>query len=69
MKAIVRKRQQRKILEKEKGDFEVEVRGNIVVPQKIDRYMQDHGISQSSLYPASPDAARTIPNFLIEDVY
>lgn len=59
MKAIVRKRQRRKLVETNKGELEFEVRGSQVQQQKIERWMKRHGVVESSLYPSSPAACKT----------
>ncbi|KAH7255284.1 uncharacterized protein BKA55DRAFT_537697 [Fusarium redolens] len=59
MAAIVRKRQQRKILESEKREQIFTVRDREVEPQKIDRWMSRHEISQTHLYAPSPAASDT----------
>lgn len=54
MKAIVRRRQRRKLVETDKPDLAFSVRGENVDPQKIDRFMKRNGISQDTPYsPAS----------------
>jgi hypothetical protein len=58
MKAIVRKRQQRKLVEIEKGELIFEVRGNVVEPYKIDRWMRRNEISEGMEYAPSPAAGK-----------
>jgi hypothetical protein len=58
MKAIIRKRQKRKLVETEKSDLVFQVRGVIVDTAKIDRWMQTHGAPKSTLYSSSPAASR-----------
>ncbi|KAF2248169.1 hypothetical protein BU26DRAFT_519899 [Trematosphaeria pertusa] len=57
MKAIVRKRQQRKLVEVDKRGLVFEVRDNEVEPRKIDRWMKRHGIPESLPYAPSPAAS------------
>ncbi|ORY17830.1 Tetratricopeptide repeat-domain-containing protein [Clohesyomyces aquaticus] len=57
MEAIVRKRQNRKLLEPNKGPLMFEVRGGQVEPQKIKRWMKRHDVAESFLYAPSPAAS------------
>ncbi|WZH43997.1 Kinesin light chain 2 [Fusarium acuminatum] len=57
MAAIVRKRQKRKLVENDKRDQRFTVRERVVEPQKIDRWMNRHEISQATLYVPSPAAS------------
>ncbi|KAI6763923.1 hypothetical protein HG530_007712 [Fusarium avenaceum] len=57
MAAIVRKRQQRKLIENGKRDQRFTVRDRVVEPQKIDRWMNRHEISQTALYAPIPAAS------------
>ncbi|KAF2189775.1 hypothetical protein K469DRAFT_625736 [Zopfia rhizophila CBS 207.26] len=57
MRAIVRKRQQRKVIEANKGELVFQVRGYEVEPQKIDRWMKRHEVPESLLYAPSPTAS------------
>jgi hypothetical protein len=69
MKAIVRKRQMRKLVETNKGDLIFEVRNRQVEPQKIERWMKRHEVADSFLYVPSPAAcklARERYNFLAD---
>jgi hypothetical protein len=59
MKAIVRKRQQRRLVE-DKGDLRFTVRGTPVEPQKIQRWMKRNEVSESFLYVPSPAACKSI---------
>lgn len=59
MAAIVRKRQQRKLVENDKRDQRFTVRDRVVDPQKIDRWMNRHDISQTSLYAPNPEACKS----------
>ncbi|KIM95304.1 hypothetical protein OIDMADRAFT_71929, partial [Oidiodendron maius Zn] len=54
MSAVVKKRQQRKIIEVNKRDLVFHVRGHKVDPQKIDRWMKRHEVPESLLYVPSP---------------
>jgi hypothetical protein len=56
MKAIVRKRQQRKVMETSKPNLTFSVRGIAVDPAKIDRWMQTHNVSESHVFVPSPAA-------------
>lgn len=56
MKAIVRKRQQRKILEPSKPELVFTVRATEVHPDKIERWMDRHDVHESELYAPSPVA-------------
>lgn len=58
MAAIVRKRQQRKLIEPERGELVFSVRGQVVEPSKIDRWMKGKNIPQSLLFGASPQACK-----------
>ena len=58
MRAIVRKRQKRKLVEGTKGELVFDVRGNPVEPQKIDRWMKRHNVPESVLYVPSPAACK-----------
>ncbi|GKU02778.1 kinesin light chain 2 [Fusarium langsethiae] len=57
MAAVVRKRQQRKLVEVEKREQTFTVRGRNVEPHKIDRWMARNEVSQTSLYAPSPAAS------------
>ncbi|KAL6922334.1 hypothetical protein FSHL1_006297 [Fusarium sambucinum] len=57
MSAIVRKRQQRKLVEIDKREQSFTVRGRNVEPHKIDRWMSRNDVSQASLYAPSPAAS------------
>jgi hypothetical protein len=58
MKAIVRKRQQRKLVETNKGGLIFKVRGSLVEPEKIDRWMKRNGILEEMVYVPSPAACK-----------
>ena len=60
MRSIVRKRQQRKLVEVNKGELIFQVRGYKIEPQKIDRWMKRHEVPESTLYAPSPAACRLI---------
>ncbi|KAJ4122769.1 hypothetical protein NW768_010212 [Fusarium equiseti] len=64
MAAIVRKRQQRKLVEVDKRKQIFSVRGRNVEPHKIDRWMVRHEVSQTSLYAPSPVASKADSRFL-----
>lgn len=63
MRAIVRKKQQRKLLEPSKRELDFAVRGSIVETEKIDRWMKRHNIPESKIYPASPNACKEVTIF------
>jgi hypothetical protein len=56
MKAIVRKRQHRRIIETSKKELNFRIRGDTVPPQKIDRWIKSYGISEHVVYAPSPAA-------------
>ena len=58
MRAIVRKQQQRKLVEVDKGELEFKVRGCTVNPQKINRWMKRNNVADSFLYAPSPAACK-----------
>lgn len=60
MKAIVKKRQRRKLIETRKRELVFEVRGNEVSTQKIERWMRRNGVSDSQLYAPSSPACKSI---------
>ncbi|PVH70226.1 hypothetical protein DL98DRAFT_388852, partial [Cadophora sp. DSE1049] len=53
MKAIVKKRQRRRLVETDKGELVFKLRGNLVEPHKIDRWMRKNGIMQNTAYSPS----------------
>lgn len=57
MRAIVRKRQQRKLVEPNKRELVFAVRENIVGPEKVDRWMRRNKIPETIPYAPSPDAS------------
>ncbi|KAF2807249.1 TPR-like protein [Mytilinidion resinicola] len=57
MRAIVRKRQERRLVDVKKGELIFDIRGNKVEPQKIDRWMKRHKVPESFLYAPSPAAS------------
>lgn len=59
MKAIVRKRQQRKLMNVNKPELAFEVRGQEVALQKIDRWMKAHAVPEHQLYVPSPAACKS----------
>ena len=58
MKAIVRKRQQRRLQEPSKRDLLFRVRNEVVPPEKIDRWMDRNKVAPDSLFCPSPEARR-----------
>lgn len=62
MKAIVRKRQRRKLVDRSKRTLTFTVRGNEVDEQKIDRWMKRNGIPEDELYTHSPAACKLVLN-------
>jgi hypothetical protein len=58
MKVIVQKRQRRKLVEDEKRDLVFRVRGSIVEPEKIDRWMKRRGLAENQLYSPSSGAGK-----------
>ena len=58
MRAIVRKRQTRKLVECDKGNLDFRVRGSRVPPQKIKRWMKRHEVDDSALYVPSSAACK-----------
>jgi hypothetical protein len=58
MKAIVRKRQRRRLVETDKGELVFKLRGSLVQPHKIDRWMKKNGIMQNTAYSPSPTACK-----------
>lgn len=58
MKAIVRKRQKRKLVEIDKGELAFKVRGRSVEPEKIDRWMKRNGVTDTMIYAPSPSACK-----------
>jgi hypothetical protein len=60
MKAIVRHRQQRLLVETDKRDLKFRVRGDEVEPQKIERWMKRHDVMESALYAPSPAACKLL---------
>ena len=59
MKAIVRKRQRRTLVEDDKRELVFTVRDSIVDPQKIDRWMKRNDVPGSFLYAPSPAACKS----------
>jgi hypothetical protein len=53
MKAIVRRRQHRKLLEPDKRELGFTVRGNLVDLRKIERWMKRYHVSSDMLYASS----------------
>ena len=64
MKAIVRKRQRRKLVETHKGDLNFILRGTVVNPRKIDRWMARNDIAEDVVYSPYPAVGkRSSTNF------
>lgn len=59
MEAIVRKRQRRKLINSDKRELIFTVRGSMVEPQKIDRWMNRNQVSQDLLYAPRPAACKS----------
>ncbi|KAF7509889.1 hypothetical protein GJ744_007400 [Endocarpon pusillum] len=57
MKAIVRKRQRRRLVETGKEELVFEIRGIVVESDKIDRWMKRNGITENILYSSSLTAS------------
>ena len=49
MKAIVRKRQQRKIVETNRRELVFRLRGNVVDPEKINRWMKRNDVPEDMM--------------------
>jgi hypothetical protein len=58
MQAIVRKRQERKLVETDKRQLVFKVRGSEVELQKIERWMKRHNVADSFLYAPNPGARK-----------
>jgi hypothetical protein len=50
MKVIVRKRQKRSLVEADKAELVFKVRGRVVDPEKIDKWMKRNSVTESMLY-------------------
>ena len=61
MKAIVKRRQRRKLVEVEKKPLKFTIRGREVDDQKINRFMKRYGIPESLLYFPTPGAGWSSP--------
>jgi hypothetical protein len=59
MEAIVRKRQKRTLQEPLRPELVFYVRGQKVKEAKIERWMQDKGVSDSALFAPSPAACKS----------
>ncbi|KAH7069070.1 Clr5 domain-containing protein [Paraphoma chrysanthemicola] len=57
MKCIVKKRQHRKFVESKKPELMFRVRGNLVEPAKVQRWMDRHDVPESMIYAPSPVAS------------
>ena len=60
MKAIVRHRLQRGLVETGRGGLKFGVRGQGVEPQKIERWMKRHDVIESMIYAPSPTACKLL---------
>jgi phage-related protein len=60
MKAIVRYRQQRNLIDTGKGSLKFRVRGREVEPQKIERWMRKHELRESMIYAPSPTGCQLL---------
>ena len=60
MKAIIRHRQRRGLVETDKPDLKFRVRGQEVEPQKIERWMKRHDLRESMIYAPSPAACQLL---------
>lgn len=58
MKAIVRKRQIRKLDETDKKPLQFTVRGDPVEPEKIDRWMKRNHVAEDVLYNTNTSAGK-----------
>jgi hypothetical protein len=56
MMHIVRKRQRRKLIEKDKPEYRFRVNNIEVSPAKISRWMQDHDVPEDAMYASSLQA-------------
>jgi hypothetical protein len=61
MEAIVVKRQRRRLVETHKRDLAFKVRGEAVLPGKIDRWMERNNIAADMLYPKPLEASEERP--------
>jgi hypothetical protein len=68
MKAIVKKRQQRRLVETDKGELVFRVRGRVVGPEKVDGWMKRNGIPGSMLYCPSPAACKRAFHFTLPSI-
>ena len=60
MKAIVRKRQTRKLVETDKKPLHFKIRENSVEPEKVERWMESHNVQETVLYDSSSPAGKCI---------
>ena len=60
MKAIVRLRQQRSLVESDKRDLKFRVRGQEVEPQNIERWLKRHDAMESALYATSSAVCKSL---------
>jgi hypothetical protein len=73
MKAIVRKRQERRVEEPDKPDLNFSLGGQLVPEEKIDRFMKRENIpadavysplSGAGMFPRTLNLALHLPNFM-----
>jgi hypothetical protein len=60
MKAIVRKRQQRRLVDKDKGELHFRVRGSLVNLKKIERWMRRNEVPDDKIYVPNPAACKEL---------
>ena len=60
MKAIVRKRQMRKLVENDKKPLHFEIRGSSVELKKVDGWMKRNNVQENMLYQSSPAAGKWV---------
>jgi hypothetical protein len=66
MKAIVRKRQRRRLVETDKANLAFTVRDSVVVEsEKIVRWMKRNGVSEEALYAPSPAACMVFTSTIV----
>lgn len=63
MRPIVRARQRRRLIDRQKGELRFTVRGQEVNSTRIDRFMREHRISQHLLYSPSSIGRKSYPSF------
>lgn len=65
MKAIVRKRQHRTLVDTRKAKLAFRVRGQIVDPEDIERWMRRHNVQKDELYVRSSRECNQRPRTII----